>query len=106
MPFQVIVRPRARLDIEATATWLARSSSVVAAVKWRNGLLPIFKELETDPKRYPVADEAADIGVDLRMLLYGRRRKVYRILFEIKGQTVGILRVRHASQDRLTPDDI
>jgi plasmid stabilization system protein ParE len=42
----------------------------------------------------------------LRELLYGRRRNVYRILFTIDGQTVNILRVRHAAQDRLTPEDV
>jgi hypothetical protein len=53
-----------------------------------------------------LADEAADLGLDLRELLYGRRRDVYRVLFTIDGQTVNVLRVRHAAQDRLTPRDI
>ncbi len=39
-------------------------------------------------------------------LLYGRRRSAYRILFTIDGQTVNVLRVRHAAQDRLKPGDV
>lgn len=39
------------------------------------------------------------------MMLYGRRRQVYRILFTIEGNTVLIHHVRHTAQDRLTEDD-
>ncbi len=62
--------------------------------------------LEQSPDRCPVADEAADLGIDLRELLYGRRRGVYRILFTIEGSVVHVLRVRHAAQDRLPPGEI
>ena len=62
--------------------------------------------LEQSPDRCPLADEAGDFGLDLRELLYGRRRGVYRILFTIDGQTVTIHRIRHAAQDRLSPDDV
>lgn len=105
MPWQVVFRPRARSDISAAVTWMARTNSAAAA-RWRNGLLQIVSNLETDPARYPLADEATDLGTDLRELLYGRRRSVYRVLFVIEGQTVNVLRVRHAAQDRLGPDDI
>ena len=66
----------------------------------------IVENLETDPNRYPAANEAADLGVELRELLYRRRRNVYRVLFTIEGQTVNVLRVRHAAQDRLTPGEV
>ncbi len=105
MSFQVIFRPRARADIAAAVAWLARSSSAAAA-RWRSGLFRIVEKLETNPALYSAADEAADVGVDLRELLYGRRRIVYRILFTITGQTVNVLRVRHAAQDRLKPGDM
>ncbi len=105
MPFQVVFRPRARSDISATMTWLAWTSAARAA-RWRSGLLRIVENLETDPNRYGAADEADDLGVDLRQLLYGRRRNVYRVLFTIDDQTVNVLRVRHATQDQVGPDDI
>jgi plasmid stabilization system protein ParE len=105
MPFQVIFRPRARADIAAAAAWLA-GSNPAAAARWRSGLFRIVEKLETNPGLYAAADEAADLGVDLREFLYGRRRNVYRILFTITGQTVNVLRVRHAAQDRLKPGDI
>jgi hypothetical protein len=55
---------------------------------------------------WPLADESKDAGSDIREALFGRRRHVYRILFRIEGNVVRILRVRHASQDRLVPEDL
>jgi len=105
MSFQVIFRSRARADIAAAVAWLARSSPAAAA-RWRSGLFRIVEKLETNPTLYPAADEAADLGLELRELMYGRRRTMYRILFTITGQMVNVLRVRHAAQDRLKPGDV
>jgi plasmid stabilization system protein ParE len=65
-----------------------------------------IRTLETRPEMWPLADEAATLGFDLRVLLHGRGRHVYRILFTIDGSTVNVLRVRHAAQDWLTEDDV
>ena len=74
--------------------------------RWRAGLLARVAALEQSPDRCPLADEAADLGLDLRELLYGRLRRVYRILFTIDGSVVHIHCVRHAAQDRLKPGDV
>jgi plasmid stabilization system protein ParE len=105
MPFRVVFRPQAQADIRAVATWLARGSPTSAS-RWRRGVLTIIEKLGTTPALYSLADEAADLGLDLRELLYGRRRNVYRVLFTIDGETVNVLRVRHAAQDRLQPGDV
>lgn len=62
--------------------------------------------LDQHPDRYPLADDAAKIGIELRQMLYGHKRHVYRILNTIDGQTVNIHGVRHAAQDDLKPGDI
>jgi plasmid stabilization system protein ParE len=105
MAFQVVFHPQARSDIAAAVRWLARSNSAAAA-RWRTGVFRIVQNLETNPALYPMADEAPELGLDLRELLYGRRQSAYRILFTIERQTVNILRVRHAAQDRLTSGDV
>lgn len=107
MAFTVVLRPRARADITNNADWLEATQGLRAAERWRNGLVSaVIPALEADPTRYPQADEAAEIGLDLRELLHGRRRHVFRVLFTIDGNTVYIHRVRHAAQDRLTEDDV
>lgn len=107
MAFTVVFRRRAQADVANNTTWLEATQGLLAADRWRVGLLTaVVGALETDPHRYPQADDAADVGVDLRELLHGSGRRVYRVLFTIDGNTVNILRVRHATQDRLTPGDI
>ena len=39
-------------------------------------------------------------------MFYGKRRNTYRILFEVRGNVVYILRVRHGRQDFLTPEEL
>jgi hypothetical protein len=53
----------------------------------------------------PLAEEAVEIGLDLREMLYRRHRFVYRILYTIEGDIVRIHRIHSASQDRLSSDD-
>ena len=107
MAFTVVLRRRAQADIANNTAWLEATFGRRAADRWRVGLLTaVIPALETDPDRYPQADEAADLGVDLRELLHGRRRQVYRVLFTIDGETVNVLRVRYLTQDRLNPNDI
>jgi plasmid stabilization system protein ParE len=60
--------------------------------------------LEEDPERWPEAPEA-EWHEGLRQLLHGKRRHLHRILFEIRGQLVVVLRVRHGAQDFLGPED-
>lgn len=105
MTHVIRITPKANADIDAAVAWRSRRS-IPAAVRWHGGLLTTVRTLRTNPERCPAADEAADVGIDLRMLRYGRRRDIYRILFVIEGQTVQVLRIRHAAQDRLTADDL
>ena len=106
MPHAVDIRPRARMDIDNVYTRIARTVSPASAANWYSGIIRKIRTLRDNPERCPLADEAETLGFDLRVLLYGRRRKVYRILFTIDGNTVNVLRVRHAAQDWLTEDDI
>ena len=62
--------------------------------------------LERNPARWPLAPEAEWYDGDLRQLLHGKRRGIYRILFEVRGETVVILRVRHGRQNLLRQEDV
>lgn len=101
MPYALRTTRRADADIDAAVGWLSERSAAAAA-RWHAGALTAVRSLETNPKRCPLADEAADLGLELRQLLFGRHRGVYRVLFTIDGETVTIHRVRHAAQDRLS----
>lgn len=106
MSLRVKLTRKAALDIARSFTWLVENRSDTVAESWRDGLEAAFRELETTANSCPEAPEAEWLGTEVRQLLLGRRRKVYRILFRIRGDTVEILRVRHARQDYLGPDDL
>jgi plasmid stabilization system protein ParE len=105
MSFRVEITRRAAREIEENYNWLAdRSES--AAERWRDSLLAAAQSLEENPERCPEAPEAEWYGPGLRQLLHGKKRRAHRILFEVRDDTVFILRVRHSAQDFLGPHDL
>ncbi|MBI2203433.1 MAG: type II toxin-antitoxin system RelE/ParE family toxin [Candidatus Rokubacteria bacterium] len=102
MPYRVEIAPSATEDIEAAYLWIRRRSPAVAAV-WFNGLDHAVASLEENPRRCSLAPEADAFLEEIRQLLYGKRRHVYRILFTVVGRTVRVLHVRHAARPTLRP---
>ena len=74
-----------------------------AAKTWRAGMYEAIRSLSAFPTRCPLAPEDSYFPAEIRQLLYGKRRGVYRILFTIDGDTVSVLHVRHSAQARLIP---
>ena len=60
--------------------------------------------LEQNPARGAVIREDAN----LRQLLYGRRRYIYRIVYAIDepGSVVSVLHIRRGARDALTPGEV
>src|SRR5258708_2395915 len=102
----VRVRRRATADLVEIARFIAETVSLASAIRWRHRIDEVINSLAQDADRWPEADDATDLGDKLRCRLFGRRRHVYRILFVIDGQTVNVLRVRHAARDYVTEDDL
>jgi plasmid stabilization system protein ParE len=105
MTFRVEIARRAAREIEDQYQWLAERSQA-AAGQLRDSLLAAIRSLEENPERCPEAPEAEWYGPGLRQLLHGKRRGIYRILFEIRGDVVVVLRVRHSAQELLGPDNL
>lgn len=68
-------------------------------------MLQAIESLSQIPKRCPLARENEYFSQEIRQLLYGRGRNLYRILFTILEEqevsTVRILHIRQASQQTL-----
>jgi len=64
--------------------------------------------LEELPYRCPLAREAAIAKRPIRCLRFGKRRNVYRILYEIDEarRTVWVLHIRHAALADLDPGEL
>jgi plasmid stabilization system protein ParE len=62
--------------------------------------------LERRPDRCSLAAESEDLAVEIREILFGKRRGVYRILFRIDNRIVQILRVWHGARSRISPEQL
>ena len=111
MTYRVDISPSALQDAEDAYLWL-KERSPDRAGQWYEGLLETIFSLENYPERCPVAPESADIGKEIKQLLYGKRGRVYRILFGItRDETTGedvvrIFRIWHSTRRRIKADEI
>jgi plasmid stabilization system protein ParE len=105
MAYSVHITARALREIDRALEWLAARNRA-AAVRWHQQLVEAVRSLESNPERWGLAPESEWYPGELRQLLHGKRRGVYRILFEVRGDTVHILRVRHSAQALLEPGDL
>lgn len=105
MAHSVRITARALREIDAALEWLSGRSRA-AAVRWHRQILTAIRSLEDSPERCGLAPESAWYPGEVRQLLYGKRRGVYRVLFEVRGTTVYVLRVRHSAQDLLGPGEL
>ena len=105
MVYSVRFTALALAEIDSHLAWLSTQSSAAAA-RWHQRLLEAIQSLETNPERCSLAPENDWYSGELRQLLYGKKRGVYRILFEVRGDIVYVLRVRHGAQDLLEPGDL
>lgn len=103
MTYRIAIEAAAEREIRAVVRWKTRNASPAVAARWYNGLLKKVDTLRTHPTRCPVATENDEFPIEIRELLYGRRRNVFRIIFTIRDDTVSILFVHHSAQQELEP---
>ncbi len=70
--------------------------SVDNAIEWYQAIEQKIYTLDEFPARCPIADENQFYDIEIRHLIFGD----YRIIFRIEDMTVQILHVKHGSQDR------
>ena len=105
MTYHVVIQPRAERDIRTAALWiLGQSGSRATALRWARNLRAKIATLKTSPQRCPIDPDSEVYGEEVRVLLDGKRRGVYRVLFAIRGDTVHVLTVRHSAQRSLAEE--
>jgi plasmid stabilization system protein ParE len=98
--YQVELTESAQREINAAYQWLLARTPQHAPL-WLEGLAESWQSLSEMPNRCPRAPEADEIKADVRQLLYGKKKGVYRILFIVRDQTVYVLHVRHGAREPL-----
>lgn len=107
MAYRVVLAETAKADAHQIYDWVAERSPV-RGPEWFEELMEHLNSLEKLPYRCPLAREAAEAKREIRCLLFGRRKHIYRILFEVAElqQTVWILHIRHGARQDVTPDQL
>jgi toxin ParE1/3/4 len=103
MAYLVELTRRAERDLTYLFERISASNSAGAA-SWFNGLEKAIYTLERFPRRCPMAPEAKRTRRVLRHLLYGSKRNVYRVIFEIDDprKIVRVITIRHGAMGRLS----
>ena len=101
MAYKLAITRQADNDADRGYDWLVKSSPSRAA-KWYRGLLAAMESLRENPLQHGFAPEREILHVELRQMLYGKRRNVFRILYTVDADTVVILHIRHAAQQLLS----
>lgn len=102
MTFYVEMTVTATAEAEEAHLWKLQRSAVSAA-KWYNGLVDAIDSLSAYPERCSLAPESETFGKEIRQLMYGKHQGTWRILFEVRGDTVYVLHIRHGRQQLLEP---
>jgi toxin ParE1/3/4 len=79
-----------------------------AAARWYNGLEQAVYALASYPHRCPVAPEARKLKRKVRHLLYGKKPRVYRVIYELDEarQVVWVLTIRHGARRKIKSSDL
>ena len=109
MKYHVFITSRAKLQLATSATWWAEHRNVEQAARWLNGFESAIASLRNNPEQHGVARENSlyDLPYLVRQLLYGLGNKpTHRALFEVRGDTVYVIAIRHLAQDDLTFEEL
>lgn len=98
--------PTARRDLRQLVQWL-HARSATGAARWLNEFERTLETLATNPLSRGLAWECDLVGREIREAVFKTSRgNPYRIVFDIEGSAVRILRVRGPGQDDLSPEDL
>ena len=93
----------AKADMREAARWIREEVSPAAAGRWLAQVHKAILSLKRQPLRCPLASERDRFPEEIRVLVVGKQRSRYRIVFSIRDATVVVLYVRHVARDELRP---
>jgi toxin ParE1/3/4 len=100
MAYRVELTVRAEQDLQDLFDRIEADDSPAAAL-WYFGLEDAIRSLGSLPRRCPIAHESKMRKAELRHLLYGSKRDVYHVIYDIDEpqKLVRVRAVRHSAMD-------
>ena len=97
MAFRVEISPQAFEDLDGISAYIRHRGSFESAERWFNGIMAAIGTLRDAPRRCPLAEESRQLQAEVRLLLYGKRNRRYKIYFAIhkETETIRVFHVRH-----------
>lgn len=97
MAFCVEISPHAFEDLDSISAYIRHRGSLASAERWFNGIMAAIKTLRDAPQRCSLAEESQELQAEVRLLLYGRRSRRYKIYFAVhkETETIRVFHVRH-----------
>ena len=94
--------------LDTIATYIRERGSLESAERWFNGIMDAIRSLGESPGRCPVSEESPALGVEVRLLLYGRRNRRYKVYFAIHNETetIRVFHVRHWANKPIAADEL
>jgi len=97
MAFRIEVSARAQRDLDRIHASITRQAPYHGAARFDRFAQSILS-LSEYPERCAVEQTLSTPAREVRKLLFGRRKSVYRIYFTITGDVVQVLHVRHGAR--------
>ena len=106
MQYRIHLSDKAEADVAFALGWFRDQHASEAGSRWFETMWTVLVTLKRNPERCSLAGEFEKSDLQIRELLFGRRRGGYRVLFQIEDDIVHILRIRHGARDRLGLEDL
>jgi len=101
MAFRVRLTLRAAQEAESIYRRVA-GEAPIHGPEWYQRFIQSIDSLSELPERCAVVDSLSASKSTIRKLLFGKRPHLYRIYFDVVGDTVRVLHIRHGA--RREPD--
>jgi plasmid stabilization system protein ParE len=107
MAFEVFLTDEACADLDFCSAYIRSRGSIESARKWFAEIHSVIESLSEMPERCPVVAEAAELGLEVRVLLHGRKNRSYKIYYAINNEvpptgTVRVFHIRHWARKPIT----
>jgi len=107
--YKVLITSKAKTQLVDCARWWSEHRDADQASRWLEGFEEAVVSLGDHPGQHVLAREndLYELPFPVHQLLYGLGKKpTHRAVYEVRGDTVFVIAVRHLAQDDLASQEL